>query len=498
MIVRMFEAVSDAELIDVMGEATRDESTAIAQRLAAVAELFVRRSGELADLEWCVADGCDAVAAEISAAQKISHARAVGQVQFACALRHRLPAVAKIFARGTIDFRMFSTIISRTQNVDDAVMAELDEAIARHAEKWMKLSGPKLRDRVDQWAAKFDSAGVRVPPKVNDNRHVDIDPASPGMAGISGYLHAADGAALDQRLDALAATVCENDPRTKEQRRADACGPLARGEATLACQCESQDCPARASRDTAAAAVIHVLAEQATLDGTIDKPGYLPGFGILPAESVRELAETATLKPLTVPTGAAPDPGYRPTAKTAEFTRWRDLTCRWPGCDKPAERCDIDPTKPWPYGPTHPSNNKPYCRCHHLLKTFFGGPGGWTDQQLPDGTIILTAPTGHTYRTEPHGAAMFPALGAAHRRTGHPASTAGARHRPHRHDAAPQANPRPRPPRPHQHRTPRTHRTHRQRRTPTPSLARRHLRTTTLLSLVEFSPHSCRGHRQLM
>ena len=29
---------------------------------------------------------------------------------------------------------------------------------------------------------------------------------------------------------------------------------------------------------------------------------------------------------------------------------------------------------------------------------------------MPDGTIILTAPTGHTYTTEAHGAAMFPAL----------------------------------------------------------------------------------------
>ena len=36
--------------------------------------------------------------------------------------------------------------------------------------------------------------------------------------------------------------------------------------------------------------VINVLAEQATLDKTSDQPGYLPGFGILPAESVRELA----------------------------------------------------------------------------------------------------------------------------------------------------------------------------------------------------------------
>jgi hypothetical protein len=79
-------------------------------------------------------------------------------------------------------------------------------------------------------------------------------------------------------------------------------GPLARGEATLACQCGREDCPAGAERAAAAAAVIHVLAEQATLDGTGDKPGYLPGFGIMPAESVRQLAVTATCKPVVIPT----------------------------------------------------------------------------------------------------------------------------------------------------------------------------------------------------
>ncbi|MGX9790229.1 HNH endonuclease signature motif containing protein [Mycobacterium sp. MMS18-G62] len=404
----MFDGVSDGDLIDVMGEATRDESTAIAQRLAAVAELFVRRSGELADAQWCCADGCDAVAAEVSAVQNISHARAVGQVQFACALWHRLPTVARVFCSGVIDFRMVSTIVSRTENVAASVWPELDEAIARHCTKWMKLSGPKLRDRVDQWVAKFDPAGVRVPPTVNDNRYVDIDPASPGVASLSGYLNAADGAALDQRLDALAATVCANDPRTKEQRRADAAGALGRGEGTLACRCGSEDCPAAAQRAAAATAVIHVLAEHATVEGTSDHPGYLPGFGILPAESVRDLATTATLKPLVMPS-ATPDPGYRPSAVTREFVKWRDLTCCWPGCDRPVAHCDVDHTVPYPAGLTHASDLKHYCRIHHLIKTFHPG---WSEQQLPDGTIVLTAPTGHVYTSQPHGAAMFPALAA--------------------------------------------------------------------------------------
>ena len=164
----MFEGVGDGELIDVMGEATRDESTAIAQRLAAVAELYVRRCGELADLQWCVADQCDAVAAEVAAVQNISHSRAVAQVQFACNLWHRHPRLAAVFVSGAIDYRLVSTIINRTANVEDVVMPALDEAIAGQCRRWMKLSRDKVRDRVDQWVAKFDPAGVRVPPAVKD------------------------------------------------------------------------------------------------------------------------------------------------------------------------------------------------------------------------------------------------------------------------------------------------------------------------------------------
>ena len=44
-------------------------------------------------------------------------------------------------------------------------------------------------------------------------------------------------------------------------------------------------------------------------------------------------------------------------------------------------------------------------RCHHRLKTFHDG---WRDEQLPDGTVIWTSPTGQTYRTSPGGAELFP------------------------------------------------------------------------------------------
>jgi hypothetical protein len=68
--------------------------------------------------------------------------------------------------------------------------------------------------------------------------------------------------------------------------------------------------------------------------------------------------------------------------------------------------CDIDHGVPYPHGPTHPSNNKLYCRIHHLVKTFLG----WVDTQLPDGTVVVRSPSGRTYRTTPTGAQFFPQL----------------------------------------------------------------------------------------
>jgi hypothetical protein len=40
------------------------------------------------------------------------------------------------------------------------------------------------------------------------------------------------------------------------------------------------------------------------------------------------------------------------------------------------------------------------------VKTFWR----WRDTQLPDGTVILTALTGHTYVTTPGSALLFPSL----------------------------------------------------------------------------------------
>ncbi|CKT69924.1 13E12 repeat family protein [Mycobacterium tuberculosis] len=236
------------------------------------------------------------------------------------------------------------------------------------------------------------------------DREVSIWNSADGMGEVYAQLYATDAQALDARLNALVATVCAGDPRSTDRRRADALGALAAGADRLACRCDNPDCAAEGR--PVSAVVIHVVAEQASVKGHGQAPAaLLGGDGLIPAELVAELAKTAGLQPIPVPAGT--EPGYRPSVKLAAFVRARDLTCRAPGCDRPATQCDLDHTIAFADGgATHAANLKCLCRLHHLLATFCG----WRAQQLPDGTVIWTLPGNQTYVTTPGSALLFPAL----------------------------------------------------------------------------------------
>jgi hypothetical protein len=190
-----------------------------------------------------------------------------------------------------------------------------------------------------------------------------------GLAEIVATVFAPDGHAVADRLTALARTVCEADPRTLAQRRADAFGALAAGADRLSCRCGSADCPAGGR--AASAVLIHVIAEQSTVEGTGDAPGVMAGYeGLIPAELIAELAKSARLRPLIHPRDAAPECGYTPSRALADFVRFRDLTCRFPGCDEAATACDVDHTIPHgDCGPTHASNLKCLCRFQRASRT---------------------------------------------------------------------------------------------------------------------------------
>jgi hypothetical protein len=124
----------------------------------------------------------------------------------------------------------------------------------------------RLAGQIDKIVAKADADAVRRRTERRTEREIWFADLEGDLSEIHGSLVSPDAHALDKRLTVLAGTVCEHDPRTREQRRADALGALAAGADRLACRCGLRDCAA-GKRPAATSVVIHVIAEQAAIDG---------------------------------------------------------------------------------------------------------------------------------------------------------------------------------------------------------------------------------------
>ncbi|WP_409429914.1 DUF222 domain-containing protein [Mycobacterium sp. SMC-16] len=505
--------VHDAGVVDLMIHFARVSNVAECGKFRAIADLVALRVDDQEGRQWWACDGWDAAVAEVGAALGIGKREASGQLSIAVALRFRLPRVAAVFADGGVSARTVGTICWRTRLVEDPnTLAVIDAALAGALSEWAGLSRKKIEKKIDGWVQKFDPAAVLKVRSAARRRGVGVGKPDDetGVASIWGALLATDAELLDRVLTEMARQVCENDPRTFGQRRADALGVLAARGDRLACQCGNPDCPAAGPDARATAVMIHVLtnglpapvpdpllsgdpaaplvptpapsapepvftpqpdrapepvfapapapaAEPAndmastpmpmsdpapvadsraaeTLAPVAFEPasdststpvadaaptpatapvrapvGYVLGGGVVPPTVLADLVARGA-KVRTVASAADLDevPRYRPSAAMDEFVRMRAMTCMFPGCDHPATASDIDHTVPWPAGPTHPGNLNPKCRKHHLLKTFYGGPDGWQDRQHPDGTIVWTAPTGHTYISVPESRILFP------------------------------------------------------------------------------------------
>lgn len=359
------------------------------------------------------------------------------------AMRYRLPQVGALFLAGRLSYQVCRAISWRTMNVlDEQALALIDTALAQAAVVWGPMSDYKLAQAIDVWIDRYDPGALRRTRAKARSRDVRLGSKDEeaGTTALTGRLFSTDAALLDRRLTQMAHTVCDDDPRTIAQRRADALGALAAGSDRLACTCGSPECPSGADDGRASSIVIHVLTEAEVLEGQPDpamsgettqprvtrdtplaealapnpepaptaKPStaVLTGRGgvVAPALLAQMIRSGAKVRHVCRPSDK-PESGYRPSAALAEFVRMRDLTCRFPNCDVPADMCDIDHTVPWPAGPTHASNLSCKCRKHHLLKTFWDG---WSDRQLPDGTLIWTSPAGRRYVTHPGSRLLIP------------------------------------------------------------------------------------------
>lgn len=177
---------------------------------------------------------------------------------------------------------------------------------------------------------------------------------------------------------------------------------------------------------------LDVTVAMSTLAGLDDLPAQLTSQGAITAELARALAAAWKSVRLIVigngPPGTHPDDGatsepcshhdgctgnagcgtdvdygrtvYRPPAAVAELVLARDRTCRFPGCGRPAQRCDIDHREPFrpgtdTGGPTCPCNLDCLCRYHHRVKTFTGWRATRSGNELQ-----WTSPIGRRY-TDP-------------------------------------------------------------------------------------------------
>jgi hypothetical protein len=228
------------------------------------------------------------------------------------------------------------------------------------------------------------------------------------MLMLSALLPAETGLALYRRVDALARSqhAADDEHRTLPQLRADAllqlglgapgtestraattAGPGAAGSTAIE-SLESSGEPSPVapvaedfSSSIRAEIVVHlpaaVLLGSGTDAGEHTGEGtcYLDGYGVIDAETARRLAAAApTWNRLFTDTDGTPlslgRTTYRPPEPLRRFLRYRDGTCRFPGCLRPAESAELDHTHEWQDGGGTDADNLAHlCRRHHALKS---------------------------------------------------------------------------------------------------------------------------------
>lgn len=358
------------------------------------------------DTDGFVVDGFADCAARIAKLRCISRHQAEKLLTEAVALRDRLPEVFACLRDGLIAPWQAQVLIVSTDLIDGQsfaplVDAEIAERLHSRRGTWSKRA---LRNMADRIIFRRDPNGVRDRRKAAlGDRGVWTESLGDGVGEITATMSAENIRIAHASIAALADCVCEHDNRTKSQRMSDAAFALLSGTA-FECQCGREDCTAiipepETTPPVDAKIIIHVIADESTITGTADNPGYLDGHGVIADDHVRDIAARPDTKlSYLVPPGTPQNPDgtftlpahgvdpYRPSSALDTFIRVRDGICVEPGCEKSAFECDLDHVHEYDHedpgrgGRTSSENLNAKCRPGHLLKTF----GDWLDDQYRD------------------------------------------------------------------------------------------------------------------
>jgi hypothetical protein len=318
--------------------------------------------------------------------------RVAASHRFATALAaHENSALAAAWSAGRIDARKVQIIGDALVGAEPVFAASITDAALDYASTH---PGPQLRTWLLRRVIAADPAvAEQRRERATAARRVTFTPLPDGVAELSALMPAAQARQIFDTITALAHASDCVDARDLDQRRSDALFDLTCGRATTP--------------------RIHlaVTVPAAVLAGSSEAPGHLAGHGPITAENARGLiapencSEQTWRRLLTDPaTGVLTDLSetrYRPSAGLDRAVRARDLTCRFPGCRRPATSStsgvDLDHTTAWPEGETAAANLACLCRHHHRLKH----SPGWRVRSSSNGTLTWTTPTGHTFVTKP-------------------------------------------------------------------------------------------------
>jgi len=324
-------------------------------------------------------------------------------------LVHELPQTQQALSDGRVSWRHALAIVEHARTLPEESRAAFEAAVLPHAER---LTVALLNKKARRVRELVHPEPVDVRHRLAaEERRVELDLCADGMAWLSLFLPAVQAkAAFDRIVDiadceardaarhacAVGSPSRDASPGTSEltltQRRADiAAELLTTGTAAT-------------GRDRGIRATLAITVPVLRLLGVSDEPATLEGYGPIDTETALELAGTATsfVRILTHPeTSAVLSVGrdrYRAPTDLRTFLRVSDETCRFPGCNRSAKRCELDHTVDWVHGGQTAHDNLAHlCPSHHHLKH----QTEWRVRQLAGRTLEWTSPGGQTYLTHP-------------------------------------------------------------------------------------------------
>ncbi len=274
----------------------------------------------------------------------------------------------------------------------------------------------KLR-RLALKARGDDAVAELVAGAANRRVTVDSEPNEPGLLGLHAYLPAETAVAVREALEVKAAEFARADKAARDQAAAEGTELVRRSKDqrladALAWFCLGPD-PQDPAQPARPQVTVQVTVSLPTLLHLRDNPGALAGYGSIPADIARMLAQDGSWQRLVHEnvTGYLLDVGnetYRPPAAIRRFIQARDVKDRFPGSSRSARFGDGDHVEPYEEssgGPTASRNLQCLSRIGHIAKTH----GGWTCHGDANDVITWTSPHGQTFATTPHDYSDEPA-----------------------------------------------------------------------------------------